>query len=353
MDYTFSHKRIAFLDFSAIISSFAVVTLHSSGTRYNFSYPSGFNILFILIPVIFSFGVPMFFMQSGVDILNYRQRYNTKVFWKKRTHKVIVPFLIWSIIAFIFNTFYPNQFSVGYGRGVSNLFLFIKSFFVKFFTGQLEGPYWFFYVIIGFYLIAPILSILVYTLKKEQLQYFLILAVIGNCLLPFLARVVNISSFDLPLTIVGGSLEYFLFGWYILNYPFSRKVSHRWYLLGILSLLAEIFGTFLLASKYGRVSDTFYNIGFILGFFFITTLFLFLHNHENFFFKFSKPLKYFAGLSFGIYLIHPFVLAFLNKYLIISHLTVHMIIFPIVLYLISGFVTWIVHKIPYFRNILP
>lgn len=76
-------NRLVFMDLSAIISSFAVVILHTSGNLVNIFPNSYMNLtacVAIFINIVFAYGVPMFFMQSGANLLNYRERYSTKIF---------------------------------------------------------------------------------------------------------------------------------------------------------------------------------------------------------------------------------------------------------------------------------
>ena len=54
-----------------------------------------------IIECICYFAVPIFFMISGATLLNYRKRYTTAVFFKKRFGKTLVLFLIWSVISAI------------------------------------------------------------------------------------------------------------------------------------------------------------------------------------------------------------------------------------------------------------
>ena len=85
------------MDLMAIVSSFAVVMLHTSGSAtglkvvVNRFTPDG--LWPIMTNILFAFAVPIFFMQSGAKVLNYRDRYDTKTFFTKRVSKVVVPFL--------------------------------------------------------------------------------------------------------------------------------------------------------------------------------------------------------------------------------------------------------------------
>lgn len=80
-------KRYYYMDFLAIISCFAVVVLHTSAAPGNENIDlraiHSSSVIIALINILFSFAVPVFFMQSGANVLNYRERYDTKTFAKK------------------------------------------------------------------------------------------------------------------------------------------------------------------------------------------------------------------------------------------------------------------------------
>lgn len=91
------------MDLLAIVSSFAVVMLHTSGNATylgvmvnRFTADGTWS---VLTNILFAFAVPVFFMQSGAKVLNYRDRYDTKSFFTKRVSRVTVPFVFWSVLA--------------------------------------------------------------------------------------------------------------------------------------------------------------------------------------------------------------------------------------------------------------
>lgn len=85
-------KKYYFMYLNAIASSFAVVVLHTIANPVALGIksikPTFYVILCIIIGIIFSYGVPIFFMQSGANILNYRERYDTRTFLLKEFVKL-------------------------------------------------------------------------------------------------------------------------------------------------------------------------------------------------------------------------------------------------------------------------
>ncbi|MCT3044312.1 hypothetical protein EFN38_04885 [Leuconostoc mesenteroides] len=78
-------KRYVYMDLLNVIAIMAVIVTHST-TLFSvrpFSEQSMFWILLLIVQVtLMVLGVPMLFMISGANLLNYRSKYNTKFFLK-------------------------------------------------------------------------------------------------------------------------------------------------------------------------------------------------------------------------------------------------------------------------------
>ena len=336
------------MDLSAIISSFAVVVLHTSGSMVsiNVNTKSPTAIVAILINIIFAFGVPMFFMQSGANILNYRKRYDTVTFFKKRTKKVIVPFVLWSMVGFILLVLQQNK---------------ILNFFKLFFGGNMVGPYWFFYTIIGFYLCAPFLSIVIDYGNKKICLYVLALSLVVNSILPLFSQILQINNgFNLVFPAIGSFLQWFIAGYYIVHY----KVKHIKiiYGIGMVALILEVMFTFLATFlmphnpyydyTFGGLVKNFYDIQNIFAFLAFSSLFLLLKKCEEKLrsVKFSGAINKLSKYTYGVYLIHPILLmAFVplfTRFLNFIPMIIRFIVLPLFVYFISIILTIVIKKIP-------
>lgn len=85
-------KKKIYIQILGVIACLAVVAMHVNGCFWQFSYDR-YWITANIIECICYFAVPIFFMISGATLLNYRKRYTTAVFFKKRFGKTLVPFL--------------------------------------------------------------------------------------------------------------------------------------------------------------------------------------------------------------------------------------------------------------------
>lgn len=98
---TTTHSYLNYLTLLSIISSFAVVSLHTNGIFWQFS-AERYWFTANIIESIYYFAVPIFFMISGVNLLDYSKRYNTQQFFLKRINKTFIPFIFWSFVGLIF-----------------------------------------------------------------------------------------------------------------------------------------------------------------------------------------------------------------------------------------------------------
>lgn len=89
--------RIVYFDILNILSIIAVIALHCNGIVHNFStkYSTAWATSLIVECVCY-WAVPIFLMLSGANLIKYREKYDTKTFFKKRFSKVLVPFLFWA-----------------------------------------------------------------------------------------------------------------------------------------------------------------------------------------------------------------------------------------------------------------
>lgn len=155
-----------------VLACIGVVILHTFETGYT----SDANFVFeVLIRAIAYCAVPVFFMITGATLIDYRERYDTKTFFKKRLLKVIIPLIIWSIIYFIIN-FFKGKFSI---NDLSFKFVFEYFFLVK--TNPI---FWFFVVIIGIYLAIPVISLIPQETRRKAFLYIIIITFVFNQFLP-------------------------------------------------------------------------------------------------------------------------------------------------------------------------
>ena len=90
-------KRMIYLDVLNILAILAVIMLHHNGIVHTYSNTRAWKTS-LIVETIFYWAVPIFLMITGATLMNYREKYDTKTFFKKRIFKVVIPFIFWAVI---------------------------------------------------------------------------------------------------------------------------------------------------------------------------------------------------------------------------------------------------------------
>ncbi len=154
-------KKKDYITFLSVISAISVVILHTNGCFWNYS-KERYWLTANIIESVFYFAVPIFFMITGITLIDYRDKYSTKEYFKKRFIKTVIPFLVWSIIAVLYSIFYLKKTSIDW--------LSFKLIFNGIVDTKFVTIYWFFIPLFIIYLIIPILSAID---KKKRSSVFM------------------------------------------------------------------------------------------------------------------------------------------------------------------------------------
>lgn len=328
-----------------VLACIGVVILHTFETGYT----SDANFVFeVLIRAIAYCAVPVFFMITGATLIDYRERYDTKTFFKKRLLKVIIPLIIWSIIYFIIN-FFKGKFSI---NDLSFKFVFEYFFLVK--TNPI---FWFFVVIIGIYLAIPVISLIPQETRRKAFLYIIIITFVFNQFLPDLLYHLNLNyNYDLkfPLT-YSGWISFIFIGYYIDKYEIVKKHRVIIYVLGIIGFLTMVVPTiFISYHKNESCSwfDEYYDAPCVL---YSASVFLFFKskiNNNQIVTKIMPFFNFVAPTTLGIYVLHIAIRDFLRYFYTYSYFAMNLVLTLSIL-TICFIVVKIVQKIPGLRHIFP
>lgn len=348
------NNRIFYLDILRVIACLSVIMIHTSA-RYVDKNIGSFNFwVGDIFDGVSRIGVPLFVMISGTLMLDKNYQFNSKK-WIKHITKLITFFAFWSFIySIIFNILTPifiNHESI-------NIINFISSF--------VKGHYhlWFIYLIIGLYLIVPLLRLWVNDNNKKYVEYFIVLSIIFTYIIP---QIINIGSNycdlfeqlndiieqNFQLTYVGGFTTYFILGWYIHNYNIENKKMV--YILGLIGLLTSIIGTYILSITSKKplqmFGDLTINVLFqsLAIFVFIKDKFITQKNINN------TIINSISKYSLGIYAMHDLIITIMYKILYKINLDFSLVNISIVFttsFILSFLCSFIFSKIPFLKNVV-
>ena len=338
------------LTFIQIVCAIAVVTLHTNGCFWKFSATERYWRTANVIECFFYFAVPIFFMITGITLLDYTDRYSTKEYFKKRISKVVLPYIAWSIIGLFFRLGTKNL-------SVNNIsYKWILDSFLS--TEGIIDLYWFFRPLFCVYLTIPLFALISKEKKKKAADYILIVGFVINALIPFLKNTLwNDFSWPYSISAISGYLFWIWGGYRIYYYPPTRKGKVIIYLLSIIGLGMHIVGTYTLSMRTGSIQTLYKgynNVPCILYSFGVFVLLrdigIWLQKNE----KIKKIILFLGKFTFPCYLIHWFLLR-LNEHII--HIDTKNIVYrllaPYVIYALIICITMCIRKIPIIKKILP
>jgi surface polysaccharide O-acyltransferase-like enzyme len=212
--------------------------LHLTSTQYFVFWWSSSIYLSLVI-----MGVPLFIMLSGCLLLQpSKVDEPIRVFLSKRLSRIGFAFVFWSLIYFAWS-YYVNHEAI-----TSN------SVIQSFLSGGAYKQFWFIYLIMGLYLITPILRIVVAHADKKILRYLIILWFIAATLLP-LFHLITGFEVDANLFTFGGFIGYFVLGIYLISVKLKTKTLKKLLAAGIIS---TIIGLYLMSFPFQSEGQYFF-----------------------------------------------------------------------------------------------
>jgi surface polysaccharide O-acyltransferase-like enzyme len=344
-----SNSRILYYDLLNICACFCVIALHCNGISHFYSDTLGWKQA-LSVEVIAFWAVPIFFMLSGATLFNYRKRYDTKTFLKKRLVKTFIPFIFWTVINIFWKQFLGdiNIGKLGV-RGVIDMAVNTK----------IENVYWFFIPLFAIYLVMPVLSLLTDDKSRKTLWYIFVLSFVLQGCIPFLFSFIGLNyNFALNAFIGNGFLMFTVLGYLLSTEEIDKKHRMIIYGLGIFSVLLRYFSVLLLSEKNNALDQHFFDYNAFYSVFLAAAIFvLFKSINWNKLFKTDKSqrnISLISSCSFGIYLIHMFVLK------VITHFSENVVpawtlrIFgPFIIYILCLAAVMIIKKIPVLKKTVP
>ena len=301
----------------------------------------------------FRIGVDLFLMLAGA--LSLGRVWTIREFLSKRIPRIVAPFVFWglilSIIAILLSYYFGFEFINSFD--VNSMLNFIYGAFMS--TSLGFTPYWFFWMILGTYLIMPIFNKWLLNSELYEAEYFLAiwlvtclydftlgttfpvklsyftspigLVVLGYYLRHTQRKILNNPYFDLCLIIVS-AIAILVIAWY-LSSPDEMYTLDRY----SLPMAIEVMGVFLLFRNFGK-----FNLNLDA-----------IKPVEDIF---RKLVSYLARYSYGIYLIQGMFLCIYEKILPYHEFYSHVTIMFILIVASSLITMHILNYIPYVKDVI-
>lgn len=225
---TITRKRNYSLDILRVLACYLVIHQHVSECYYigeGGAVVTGESTFWIgIITSLCRISVPVFVMLSGYLLLPMNDAIST--FFRKRFTRVVYPFVAWCILYAGYNVLMK-------GDSIPQMFTNILHIPVNF--GTEIGHLWYIYMLIGLYLVIPIISPWLKGASKRELQGYLGLWLLTT-FLPYIHQVFpevlgECYWNDTPLLYhFSGFIGYFILGHYLKRYGYPSVLS-SWSLL--------------------------------------------------------------------------------------------------------------------------
>lgn len=343
-----SKSRLIYIDLLNIISMLSVVALHVNGIVHSNPENRAWNTS-LIIKCLAYWGVPVYLMISGAMLMNYRAKYDTKTFFKKRITKVLIPFVFWAGIMFVFRL----------RKNIFSTYNSFSDFLNAFFRCDEEPIFYFIFEILGLYLTMPILSLLTEEKHRKTLWWTCILFMIFNGFIPIFLAFFDVSYYRAFSVQLGGYVIYIILGYLLSTQDLSKKIKITIYSLSGFSALLNYFITFYFSKKNGEVYTIVWSylswstILWAMSVFSIIKNLKLIKKIEKMQ-KTRKVISLTASCSFGIYFIQMPIIELLTKHLSINVYSWQYRTFGIfVVYFICLIIILLLKRIPLVNKIVP
>lgn len=349
-EQTGRREIIPWVDLIRVVAIFLVVVGHVSGqltSRWG-QIPDDLWRVANLYGSLGRISVPLFFMISGYLLMPRSE--SLRDFYTKRMPKVLIPFVVWSLIYLLWHC-RSHACTLDL---ISRLIL-------------LEGTsyhLWFLYSLTGIYLILPVFRLIVQPgTDRGILWYFIVLWLVFQPVLRLAEQFwdfkINISA---PMT--GGFIGFFVFGYLLGTVTLSRLRLILSGAVAVLGILATAVGTHFLTSRAGNFDGFLYELVSLNVILASGGIFLLLRWASEAK-AFVSPgmhtfLRTLAVGTFGIYLVHVLVLEGLGDWIpfwgMNTSLGIAIWSIPLsslLVFLLSFWIVTVMQKIPVVKYIVP
>ncbi len=350
-------QRILYIDVLRVMATFGVILIHTSAqnwadTEISFWKWNAFNIWDAAV----QWSVPVFIMISGILFLDGNRAFNIRKLYTHSIFRIVIAFIIWSFLYALYQVHIE-------GGGMARVMAL-----------TLEGHYhmWFLFMIVGLYILTPLLR----KLGLNEMRYFLIVSYILCFIIPTITGIIDavkqvtgetfayraLGQLFVPYEKLISYIRidyvfYYVLGYYLSLNPPDRKQKKIIYPAAITAyLFTVIFSaaiTGFCGSRY-NIYDIF-TVNMSLEVIGVFTFVQSLMTAEKEYNSISEKLiVLISECSFGIYLVHALILEVMNNGFGINTLSFNPYLsVPViaVFVFLAGFaITLIIKRIPVLRR---
>ena len=299
-------SRLFYADILRALAIYAVIILHNAADydEQLGDIPASHWWAGVIWNGLVRFCVPMFVAMSGAFLLRPgKEGLLKEVFWK-RLPKIVIPLVAWSLIYILFDGYFSES-------GIRSINWLAKG--KEFYQGPVAYHLWFLYMMVGIYLLYPVINLFLSVAKPVHIRYFLLVWFFSNCVIKILDMITG-TTFGIENNFFADYVGYFVLGYYLVNHTFTRSQLQIGYVLGVCGFLISIFTSYLCVhfnyEKRAVLIESDFTPDIALC---VTALILWFKYRQ---YNDTKPgmvqkvISQVSKESFGIYLVHVLVMQF-------------------------------------------
>ncbi len=341
-------ERIKYFDYLRIICALGVVMGHVCDDYWSAISVSSasWRVLSAFLGLCYC-TVPVFFMISGALFLNPKKEIGVKVLYKKYILRMAIVFFFWSVL-----------------YAIASRTSSIVAFFGKVLTGHYHM--WFILALLGCYMVLPFLRKIAESdfLTKYFLGLGLVFLIFTGYVLPRLEEVpvgvisvaaakadTFLSAFSVKMVL--GYPFYVVLGYYLCKKDFSKKIWCSLIGVGVVAYIVMVLITISVSvstgSAYNKLFKKFSPPVFLMavGLFVLGKYVLSKISLKG---KADRFVQNLSKYTFGVYLIHVFVLDFVERQLGLTAMSFNPVIavpcITLIVYFVSMIISTVLNKIP-------
>lgn len=321
--------RIYYINSLRLLATMAVVFLHTVAGVFDKMSITDSDSYFLLSCCKYSmlFAVPVFIMISGALFLNPAKKVGVELLLRKYVKRIGLALLIFGLPMCIIETMFSHS-----GGGFDALCNFV--------LGKSWTHMWYLYMLLGLYMITPVIKPFVAKASNKDMGYALGLLFVLSSLMPTLKAIgVDLNSY---MIISSPYIFIYILGYWLCWRTSSKLLKNKVMLLAIIVVCLG----FIITKCYLRMDFH----GYIdpINIFLASAIFL-LFKEININWSIANR---WTPYCFGIYLIHPIFINFAYKFLKVSNEAVvsYFILFFLLFFLLSLCGTYILMKVPLLKK---
>ena len=309
-------ERIQYLDVLRVLSMLAVVFLHTAAGTLRVNRGSAVWHFANVFTSLATASVPLFFMISGALLLRSPHTVSVSYTLKRRVPRVLIPFLVWSLVAVAYYTFvsWRTKGAPDWSQAVEKL---------KHLPSEPTAIHlWFMYALIPLYILSPFIKKLIDSLGRDLVVYLLAIWLFFSSLLPTVGNLLPASYRPIvtldpryDLTFMAGYAGYFIIGYYLMRMKRAVPTGLLASVAGA-AVVCVALGTWWKTSGAGHYVEIFKTYTGIFVVVLSCALFLLvkeLLRRRQLGRVARTVVGYLAPLAFGVYLVHNLIVDLLSR----------------------------------------